>query len=145
MVLNYILVGCPCLPHSRFKNGGEGDYAFGVGSFSSFPSFRSMGEIKKIKCLAAKTAFSLENNKPVTVAGTIIGSPVESSRKNVEIAKDYKLMNCSPIESFPKNVKMAKSSGVASSVHNENAKVREFQRLIQIDRVSNWSRFADKC
>ena len=79
----------------------------------------------------------------MTVAGTIIGSPVESSRKNVEIAKDYKLMNCSPIESFPKNVKMAKSSGVASSVHNENAKVRKFQRLIQIDRVSNWSRFAD--
>ena len=34
---------------------------------------------------------------------------------------------------------------VASSVHNENAKFRKFQRLIQVARVSNWSRFADKC
>ena len=74
----------------------------------------------------------------------MIGSPVESSCKNVEIAKDYKLMNCSPVESFRKNVKMAKSSGSLAG-HNENAKVRKFQRLIQIDRVSNWSRFADKC
>ena len=34
---------------------------------------------------------------------------------------------------------------VASSVHNESVKVRKFLRLFQIDRVSNWSRFADKC
>ena len=65
-----------------------------------------MGEIKKIKCLAAKTAFSSENNKPVTVLAF-----VESSRKKVKIAKDYKLMNCSLVERFRKNVKMAKSSG----------------------------------
>ena len=63
-----------------------------------------MGEIKEIKCLAAKTAFSSENNKPVTVLALI-----ESSRKKV--AKDYKLMNCSVVESFRKNVKMVKSSG----------------------------------
>ena len=50
-----------------------------------------MGEIKEIKCLAAKTAFSSENNKPVTVLAL-----VESSRKKV--AKDYKLMNCSVVE-----------------------------------------------
>ena len=34
---------------------------------------------------------------------------------------------------------------VASSVHNESAKVRKFLRLFQLDRVLNWSRFADKC
>ena len=34
---------------------------------------------------------------------------------------------------------------VASSVHNESTKVRKFLRLFQIDRISNWSRFADKC
>ena len=65
-----------------------------------------MGEIKEIKCLAAKTAFSSENNKPVTVLAL-----VESSRKKVKIAKDYKLMNCSVVESFRKDIKMAKSSG----------------------------------
>ena len=65
-----------------------------------------MGEIKEIKCLAAKTAFSSENNKPVTVLAL-----VEISRKKVKIAKDYKLMNCSVVESFRKNVKMANSSG----------------------------------
>ena len=81
----------------------------------------------------------------MTVPGyTIIGSPVESSRKNVEIAKDYKLMNCSPVESFRKNVKMAKSSG--SLVRPKRKREgQKFQRLIPIDRVSNWSRFADKC
>ena len=47
-----------------------------------------MGGIKEIKCLAAKTAFSSENNKPVTVLAL-----VESSRKKVKIAKDYKLMS----------------------------------------------------
>ena len=65
-----------------------------------------MGEIKEIKCLAAKTVFSSENNKPVTVLAL-----VESSRKKVKIAKDYKLMNCSFVESFRKDIKMAKSSG----------------------------------
>ena len=87
-----------------------------------------MGEIKKIKCLAAKTAFSLEK--------TITGSPVESSRKNVEIAKEYKLMNCSPVESFHKNVKMAKSSP-------QRKRKGHCQKISTI--VSNWSRFADKC
>ena len=33
-----------------------------IGSFSSFSSFRRIGEIKKIKCLGA-TAFSSDNNK----------------------------------------------------------------------------------
>ena len=33
-----------------------------IGSFSSVSSFRRMGEIKKIKCLAT-TAFSSDNNK----------------------------------------------------------------------------------
>ena len=65
-----------------------------------------MGEIKEIKRLAAKTAFSSENNKPVTVLAL-----VESSLKEVKIAKDYKLMNWSVVQSFRKNVKMAKSSG----------------------------------
>ena len=97
-----------------------------------------MGEIKEIKCLAAKTAFSSENNKPVTVLAL-----VESSRKKVKIAKDYKLMNCSVIESFRKTLKWRKVV-VASSVHNESAKVRKFLRLCQLDRT-NWSRFADKC
>ena len=54
--------------------------------------------------MAAKTAFSSENNKPVTVLAF-------RSRKKVKIAKDYKLMNCLVVESFRKNVKMAKSSG----------------------------------
>ena len=89
-----------------------------------------MGEIKKIKCLAAKTAFSLEK--------TITGSPVKSSRKNVEIEKDYKLMNCSPVESFHKNVKMAKSSGSP-----QRKRKGLCQKISTI--VSNWSRFADKC
>ena len=89
-----------------------------------------MGEIKEIKCLAAKTAFSSENNKPVTVLAL-----VESSRKKVKIAKDYKLMNCSVVESFRKNVKMAKSSG--SLVRPQRK--REGQKISTI--VSTWSCF----
>ena len=34
-------------------------------SFSSIPSFRRIGQIKKTKCMDAKSAFGLENNKPV--------------------------------------------------------------------------------
>ena len=56
-------------------------------------------------------------------------SPVESSRKNVEIEKNYKLMNCSPVESFRKNVKMAKSSG--SLVRPQRK--REDQKISTID------------
>ena len=38
----------------------------------------------------------------------VIGSPVPV--KNVKMAKDYKLMNCSHEQSFRKNVEMVKSS-----------------------------------
>ena len=40
----------------------------------------------------------------------VIGSPAESSRKNVEMAKDFKLVNSSPLESFCENVEIAKTS-----------------------------------
>ena len=89
-----------------------------------------MGEIKKIKCLATKTAFSSENNKPVTVLAL-----VESSRNKVKIAKDYKLTNCSVAGSFRKNVKMAKSS---SSLVRPQRK-REGQKISTL--VSAWSCF----
>ena len=54
------------------------------------------------------------------------------------MAKDYKLVNCSPVESFRKNVEMAKSS---SSLVRPQWK-REGQKISAI--ISNWSRFADK-
>ena len=54
------------------------------------------------------------------------------------MAKDYKLVNCSPVESFRKNVEMAKSS---SSLVRPQWK-REGQNISAI--ISNWSRFANK-
>ena len=38
---------------------------FVEGSFSSIPSVRRMGQIKKTKCLDGNSAFGLKNNKPV--------------------------------------------------------------------------------
>ena len=51
---------------------------FVEGSFSSIPSFRRMGQIKKTgKCLDANSTFGLENNKPVKclLVQTGTGSP----------------------------------------------------------------------
>ena len=53
----------------------------------------------------------------------VIGSPVPV--KNVKMAKDYKLMNCSHEQSFRKNVEMAKGSSslVRSQRKREGQKI----------------------
>ena len=98
-----------------------------------------------------KTAFGSENNKPVTVLVwvdcPVIGSPVPV--KNVKMAKDYKLVNCSHEQSFHKNVEMAKSSNslVRSQREREGQKISAivsniFKLIVfQIDHV--WLTSAD--
>ena len=51
------------IPENIFSSSS--DLKVVKGLFSSIPSFRRMGQIKKTKCLAAKNAFGLENNMPV--------------------------------------------------------------------------------
>ena len=57
-----------------------------------------MHKLTSLQCLAAKTALSSQNNKPLTVLAWVNCNwlALKSSRKNVEMAKDYKLVNCSP-------------------------------------------------
>ena len=96
-----------------------------------------------------KNAFGSENNKPVTVLAwvdcPVIGSPVPV--KNVEMAKDYKLVKCSHEQSFRKNVEMAESSSslVRSQREREDqaisAIVSNIFKYLQIDHL--WLTSAD--